>query len=53
MRFVWKGSRKQVILMAAMLVGIAAFLSSCLKESTIQSGESKMVFAFSPQSVPF
>src|SRR6478672_6871087 len=53
MRFVWKGSRKQVILMAAILVGIAAVLPSCLKESTIQTGARKMLFVFNSQSVPF
>ena len=50
MRFVSKGSWKRNLLVAAIIVigGV-----SCLKESTVEPGERKMIMAFSQQSVPF
>ena len=50
MRFVSKGSWKRNLLVAAIIVIGAA---SCLKESTVEPGERKMIIAFSQQSVPF
>jgi hypothetical protein len=52
MRFVWKGSSRSNILMAA-IVTVAAILPSCLKENTIEPGDRKMILAFGAQSVPF
>src|SRR5687768_12532364 len=50
MRFVSIGSWKLNFLVAATVVITAG---SCMKESTIEPGERKMIIAFSQQSVPF
>ena len=53
MRFIWKGSRRRNLLVAVIGIITAAVLPSCLKKNTVQSGERKMIIAFSQQSVPF
>jgi hypothetical protein len=50
MRFVSKGSWRRNLLVAATIVIGAA---SCLKESTVEPGDRKMIIAFNQQSVPF